>query len=305
MLTRLLRRILLAELIVYGLIAWAATAADALAAAAIPALVLGLGAFGRLGYIVNSAVAAGLFRGGRIGGALRMLPGEWAALVLAHTVLQPLRPQLHRWLPQTPPPEQSGPDVLYVHGYCCNAAFWLPLFWRLRGRAHRRWTIDLEPVFGDIDDLADGLADRIRAIPENPDAPGLIIVAHSMGGLVARACLKRHPALKTRVRELLTVGTPHAGTRLAMFGFGENARQMRPASPWLAALNETPPEVPCSAIAGCADEIIAPQASAEPDFAGSVHRVTGTGHMMLAWHRAVRDHITRAIAVAPAGTTGD
>lgn len=41
----------------------------------------------------------------------------------------------------------------------------------------------------------------------------LTLVAHSMGGLVARACLARHPrTAQRRVRRVITLGTPYFGT---------------------------------------------------------------------------------------------
>ena len=72
-------------------------------------------------------------------------------------------------------------------------------------------------------------------------APKLVIVAHSMGGLVARAWLRKHGG--ARLARVITLGTPHHGTCLASFGVGRNAAQMRRAGPadgleseWLRAL---------------------------------------------------------------------
>jgi triacylglycerol esterase/lipase EstA (alpha/beta hydrolase family) len=61
------------------------------------------------------------------------------------------------------------------------------------------------------------------------------IVAHSMGGLVARAWMREHGA--ARAARVITLGTPHHGTALARFGLGRNAFQMRPGSAWLRALD--------------------------------------------------------------------
>jgi pimeloyl-ACP methyl ester carboxylesterase len=54
------------------------------------------------------------------------------------------------------------------------------------------------------------LAERLRALP----ASDIVIVAHSMGGLVARAALA-HPSSR-RVRRVVTLGTPHLGTLAAV-----------------------------------------------------------------------------------------
>lgn len=62
----------------------------------------------------------------------------------------------------------------------------------------------------------------------------LLLVGHSMGGLVARAYLRRYGEL--RVARLITLGTPHRGSLLAHLGIGRNARQMEPGSVWLREL---------------------------------------------------------------------
>src|SRR5258708_2818056 len=62
------------------------------------------------------------------------------------------------------------------------------------------------------------------------------VIAHSMGGLGARAYLRTHGA--GRVRKLITIATPHHGTVHARFGAGDNARQMSRGSRFLEELRE-------------------------------------------------------------------
>jgi pimeloyl-ACP methyl ester carboxylesterase len=80
-----------------------------------------------------------------------------------------------------------------------------------------------------LDEAADLLAGQLSRL-RNQGAVEVDLVAHSLGGLVARACLHKH-AERTdlpRVRWLITLGTPHAGmlkifaaltTGLAVFTF--------------------------------------------------------------------------------------
>ena len=99
-------------------------------------------------------------------------------------------------------------------------------------------TINLEPLYTSIDHYVEPLARRIDEVLAQSGATQLILVGHSMGGLVARAYLRRHGA--ARVKLLVTLGAPHGGSELARFGIGESARQMRPGSAWLAALGAPP-----------------------------------------------------------------
>jgi pimeloyl-ACP methyl ester carboxylesterase len=230
---------------------------------------------------------------------LRLLAGEWLAFSLTHSLLQPLRPLWRRWLDQPVAAVETGALVVFVHGYCCNAAFWLPMRRRLAGQGVGcQAGIDLEPVFGDIDCMADQLAARLRALRNTHGGRRCIVVAHSMGGLVARSALRRHGS--SIMDELITIGTPHGGSRLARLAPGINADQMRPDSAWLQALNDEPAShsVPVTAIASRDDELVAPWQSALPDFAIRRVELTEVGHLALGYSPRVAEMIRQA-ATAP------
>ena len=80
---------------------------------------------------------------------------------------------------------------------------------------------------GNLDELAAALAARVRDDP----APGIHLVAHSMGGLIARRALQS-PHL-ARVRRLVTLGTPHGGS----YGAVQAIRGTYPVVRRLAALD--------------------------------------------------------------------
>ena len=62
------------------------------------------------------------------------------------------------------------------------------------------------------------LADRLAAVVAAA-ADDVILLAHSMGGLIARTMLEdgRHPAAVARTRHLVCMATPHLGAPLALF----------------------------------------------------------------------------------------
>ena len=164
--------------------------------------------------------------------ALRMALEEYAGLVLLFTVIQPFEAF---WLGSDRLTKAAGrPPLLLVHGYQCNRGFWFWLRPRLEAAGWTVATHNLEPVWADIDSYADGIARRIDEVLAASGARQVIMVGHSMGGPVARAYLRRHGADK--VARIVTLGSPHQGTRLAILGLGRNARQLRIGNPWLAAL---------------------------------------------------------------------
>ena len=167
----------------------------------------------------------------RVGQFVGMFLGECAAFILNFVIISPFE----RWWMGADrlPARQGRPPLLLIHGYGCSRASW---WW------HRRWleaagwvvaTINLEPIYSSIDNYVPAVEKRVAEVLAATGAAKLVLVGHSMGGLVARAWLRRHGS--NRVAKLVTLGTPHAGSELAIIGWGENARQMRTGSPWLAA----------------------------------------------------------------------
>jgi pimeloyl-ACP methyl ester carboxylesterase len=185
-----------------------------------------------------------------------------------------------RLLPgEAEPQSAGGPAVLLVHGFTCNAGVWVWFARELRRRGHAVFTLTLEPVYGPIDGYAAAVADRVGQISAGGRA--VAIVGHSMGGLVARAYLRRYGG--ERVSALVTLGSPHHGTALAPLALGRNAFQMRRGSAWLAALEASEAgshPVPVTSVYSCHDNIVAPQASSALADAANV-ALGGMGHMSL------------------------
>ncbi|MDJ0943291.1 MAG: alpha/beta fold hydrolase [Kiloniellales bacterium] len=184
---------------------------------------------------------------------------EWLATLVLFVVIQPFE----RWWMG---PESRGsrgqaqPPLLLIPGYFCNRGVWWWLRRGLRAQGRSVATIDLEPPLGDIEVLAEGLAARVRSLLAETGADQVALVGHSMGGLVARAYLRRHG--DGRVAKLITLGTPHHGTELARIGLGRNARQMEPESAWLRKLAETEPlPVPALSVWSVRDNYVMPQDS--------------------------------------------
>jgi pimeloyl-ACP methyl ester carboxylesterase len=111
-----------------------------------------------------------------------------------------------------------------------------------------------------------------RAIPVH-------LVAHSMGGLVARAYLRRHGW--DGIGAVVTLGTPHRGTWQARYGTGEASRQMRRDSDWLRELAASEPPMPRGrmlVVASSQDNIVSwPSSQTVPG--ARLVLLRGLGHM--------------------------
>ena len=149
------------------------------------------------------------------------------------------QPFCSRAEPDHLPPDAHGRrGVLLVHGFVCNRGLWNPWLRRLRAQGTPFIAVNLQPVFGSIDDyipLIDAAVARLQAATGLPP----VAVAHSMGGLALRAWwahLGNEHGHDERLHHAITLGTPHHGTWLARFAMTRNARQMQQLSRWLQTL---------------------------------------------------------------------
>ncbi len=181
----------------------------------------------------------------------------------------------------------GGPVVLFQHGYSHNGAVWWGSVRALEAMGYRVFTID-QPLWEDIEAMAERLHARIEAILAATGETRLTLVAHSMGGLIARAYVRRRGA--ARLEALVTIGTPHHGTRMARLALGPNGGQMRIGNPWLAGLNASllPPGLPVLSLWSVHDTIILPQDASHLDGAMNIV-MHGVGHVAQPAESATRE----------------
>ena len=141
---------------------------------------------------------------------------------------------------------------------------------------------NLPPCFTSIERCADMLGAEIERIVAGSGQSRVVLVAHSMGGLMARAYLARRGA--SRVARLITIASPHHGTALARMGWGESARQMRPGSAFLAALERAEgaagPGVETVSFYSPHDNLVVPQVTSLLPWARNV-AMPGFGHIAI------------------------
>jgi triacylglycerol lipase len=193
-----------------------------------------------------------------LAGAMLVFLREWCAQFALFVLIQPFP---RAWLGEDAPQRSAGDaiPVLLVHGYLCNRGAWWWIRRKLAARGFPVATIDLEPPGGGIEGFSDQLHARIEGLCASTGAAQVALVCHSMGGLVARAYLRKHGS--ARVARLVTLCSPHHGTWLAYYGTGRNAREMEPGGPWIRAIGAVAVSVPTMSIWTPTDNFIAPQDS--------------------------------------------
>jgi pimeloyl-ACP methyl ester carboxylesterase len=239
--------------------------------------------------------------------ALRLFGEEFSASMLQSSWTMPLATPVTRIYP-----DAGGPPVLLLHGYGCNSGYWSHLMPRLDRARISHAAVDLEPLTGDIDGYAPLVENAVDALRAAAGADKVIIVAHSMGGLVARAWMRACGTDK--VARVITLGTPHHGTCLAAFGIGRNAAQMRrqaaaepPECAWLRALGggeDAAARALVTSLYTHHDNIVSPQTSSE--LPGARNRAFGgVGHVALGRNPRVLAAVMEEIAAAASRAGAD
>jgi len=227
-----------------------------------------------------------------------LLLREVAAVLLTYTFGQILQRPLAPLSPLVPAP---GIPVLLVHGIYCNAGVWHVLLRRLRRRGLANvHAVNLEPPLAGIDQFAVRLAERVEEVCRATGAEKVVLLAHSMGGLVSRAYIARLGGAR-RVAKLITVGSPHHGSEMVRLGIGRCAADMRPGGAWLADLETAEGgsiAVPAVSIFSWHDNMVAPQDSGRLAGAQNI-ALERLGHLELLLNSGVSDLVAAEIPVAP------
>jgi pimeloyl-ACP methyl ester carboxylesterase len=246
------------------------------------------------------------WKGSPIPGPLRLSPAravamylrELAGWLLMFSLILPFVPARRSVVDRTGSSASRGLPVLLVHGLACNRGNWWWFRGQLEQRGHRVFTVDCTPWYARIDSYSPQLARAIDEVLAATGARQLVIVGHSMGGLIARAYLDRYGGDK--VTHVITLGTPHRGTWMTRFGYASNIRDMAEASTWLTALGaresqrSVRPYEAFSCIFTYHDNLVAPQTNATLPGAAQF-AVSGIGHLSLALSAQVVELVDRLL----------
>jgi triacylglycerol lipase len=239
------------------------------------------------------------------------------AWVGAHAVLYPLgaraerlRPdQRHRPGVQSPAvralfaedPLAARVPVVLVHGLVDNRSVFSVLQRGLRRRGFTQvcsW--NYSPLLREVETAAAALGRHLEQVRQDTGHDRVHVVGHSLGGLVARYLVQRLGG-DGLVDSLVTLGTPHAGSRWAHVLPTPLVRQLRPGSPLIQELAAPAPgcRTRVTAVYSDLDQMVVPSAAGRcdhPDLRARNVLVRGVGHMSLPIHRAVLDEVATTLA---------
>jgi pimeloyl-ACP methyl ester carboxylesterase len=190
------------------------------------------------------------------------------------------------WKP-SPSPTCARPPVLLVHGLYHNASAWYLYKWWLRRCGYEKifcWSYNTLKY--DFWQLADQLKGVVREAAGLCGNEPVILVGHSMGGLLARAAVS-DPATAQLVRALAVLGSPHHGSKLSALAFGRLGRSIRYQGELVRRLNAlpSPRPMPKLNLYSPLDNMVLPTSSLEIDEPGWIQAETAPiSHVSMLYH---------------------
>jgi triacylglycerol lipase len=189
----------------------------------------------------------------------------------------------------------SGPVIVLIHGFVCNAGMWGAMREHLHSQGFSRvFTVNLDPLYLKMERSLSDFEGKLRKILRDENAAEAILIGHSMGGVLARVFQHRHPEL---VHAAVSIGAPHAGTDLARLVSSIHTGPLRPDSAWLLHFNHTQvAEVRDQSLRSLniwsdADNIVFPQGNAALN-TGVERKLADIGHLHLAFAALALKHVS-------------
>lgn len=162
---------------------------------------------------------------------------HWIHAMVFEVIALFVVPMLRIFTATMPSGSKEGRPILLVHGYCNDGTVWLYMRRYLaKEQLGPIYTIDLGHPFRSIRDYAKKVAAKVEEIRKETGRADVILIGHSMGGLVS--AVYALSAEQGTVTDVITIGSPLAGTHIAKIGVGPNAKEMQRSSELINELNE-------------------------------------------------------------------
>ena len=209
------------------------------------------------------------------------------------TVLLILTPLLR---PKTYQPDL--PPVLLIHGLYSRRTVWTFLAWYLRKKGYAVFTVDYCSC-GTPEAAVAKLDERIRQVEYTHGAP--LCIAHSLGGVLLRIWMTRQ-VNQSRICGVISMATPHGGSKLAVLAPTAFGRMLQPGSALLTEMTRIRElTVPCLAMLNPRDQAILPLDAQLPPEGWTTRHLPSAGHFTMLFRRDIAQIVLEAIEVfAPA-----
>lgn len=185
-----------------------------------------------------------------------------------------------------PATRRGETPILLLHGLFVNQSCWFWFKRQLRQQGFKNVvTLNLTGWHNE-ETLTELLAKRVDELRHQFGVNKVHLVGHSMGGMIARNYIQLRGGAD-KVDQLICLGSPHHGSKLATFSIAPLGKLLIPGSNFLQRLNNAPvPEkVQLTNIYTNKDDMVLPNTSNHLDW-GKAVELDGMGHTALIYRKA-------------------
>jgi len=151
--------------------------------------------------------------------------------------------------------------ILLVHGYVNFSSVWLFHVIRLKRKGYGPlFLINLGFPFYGIETYAKKVKQKIAKIQKITQKNEIILIGHSMGGLVLSYYAEKYPD-HANIKAIITLGSPLKGTMVAKIGVGKCCRQMESKSKFIQEAQKSYPVRVMYHIVTKKDQLVIPYTS--------------------------------------------
>jgi pimeloyl-ACP methyl ester carboxylesterase len=184
-------------------------------------------------------------------------------------------------------PQRGVTPIILLHGLFDNGASW---FW-FKQQLKKQGIVNITAMnlssWHNEEVLTELVSKRIDELRHQLGVNKVHLIGHSMGGIIARNYVQLRGGAE-KVDQLICIGTPHHGSKLAPFSISPLGKLLIPGSGFLQRLNSAPqPDtVGMTNIFTRKDNMVIPNSSFHLNWGMDVE-LDGIGHTSLIYRRAV------------------
>jgi hypothetical protein len=189
----------------------------------------------------------------------------------------------------------KGRPILLVNGYLSFGSTWHSLRSRLVQEGFGPiYTMNVGS-FKSIPEYADQVREKVKTIKQATKRSDIALVCHSKGGLVGSyyaTQMAKEDGIQ--VTDVITIGSPLAGTPIAKLGIGKDAKQMEPDDPFHKDLRKAignHPEIRFYHLASEMDEIVPLQSALIRTNQSQIKVFKDLGHLALVFSSKTADQV--------------